>query len=330
MKNITLFVAVFITLTSLFSQAPQKMSYQAVIRTNSNTLLVNKLVGMKISVLKSSSNGTSVYVETQTPTTNSNGLVTIEIGTGTVVSGNFSNINWADASYFLKTETDPTGGSSYSINATSELLSVPYALYAGNVVDYTGGTGISVNGNSISNTAPDRTVSIIGQNGTSVTGAYPDFTVSSPVYIGSTGISIASNTISNTAPDLTVSIIGQNGTSVTGAYPNFTVSSAVLPKIVSGSTGGGMAPLINSGSGFSFASVGTGRYNITFDIPFSSIPTIIGSVNNSNNSQISLEEQIKISDITTTGFSVITLKGSGTSLLTLTNNIPFSFIAIGQ
>ena len=284
MKNITLFVAVFITLTSLFSQAPQKMSYQAVIRTNSNTLLVNKLVGMKISVLKSSSNGTSVYVETQTPTTNSNGLVTIEIGTGTVVSGNFSNINWADASYFLKTETDPTGGSSYSISATSELLSVPYALYAGNVVDYTGGTGISVNGNSISNTAPDRTVSIIGQN----------------------------------------------GTSVTGAYPNFTVSSAVLPKIVSGSTGGGMAPLINSGSGFSFASVGTGRYNITFDIPFSSIPTIIGSVNNSNNSQISLEEQIKISDITTTGFSVITLKGSGTSLLTLTNNIPFSFIAICQ
>ena len=284
MKNITLFIAVLITVTNVFSQTPQKMSYQAVIRTNNNTLLINKLVGMKISVVKSSSNGASVYVETQTPTTNPNGLITIEIGTGTVVSGSFSSINWADGPYFLKTETDPTGGSSYSIGATSELLSVPYALYAGNVIDYAGGTGIAVN----------------------------------------------SNTISNTAPDRTVSITGQNGTSVTGTYPNFNVSSAVLPKIVSGSTGGGMAPVMTSGSGFSFASVGAGRYNITFDVPFPNIPTIIGSVNNSNNNQISLEEQIKISDITTTGFSVITLVGSGTSLLTLTNNIPFSFIAIGQ
>ena len=330
MKNITLFIAVLMTVTNVFSQTPQKMSYQAVIRTNNNTLLINKLVGMKISVVKSSSNGASVYVETQTPTTNPNGLITIEIGTGAVVSGSFSSINWADGPYFLKTETDPTGGSAYSIGATSELLSVPYALYAGNVIDYAGGTGISVNSNTISNTAPDQTVSIAGQNGTSVTGTYPNFTVSSPVYTGSTGISITGSTISNTAPDRTVSITGQNGTSVTGTYPNFNVSSAVLPKIVSGSTGGGMAPVITSGSGFYFASVGAGRYNITFDVPFSNMPTIIGSVNNSNNNQISLEEQIKISDITTTGFSVITLVGSGTSLLTLTNNIPFSFIAIGQ
>jgi hypothetical protein len=69
-------------------------------------------------------------VETQTPTSNTNGLVSIEIGGGTVLSGNFTNINWANGPYFVKTETDPTGGTSYSITGTSQLLSVPYAFHA--------------------------------------------------------------------------------------------------------------------------------------------------------------------------------------------------------
>jgi hypothetical protein len=69
-------------------------------------------------------------VETQTPTTNTNGLASIEIGVGTVVSGNFSTIDWSNGPYFIKTETDPIGGVSYTITGTSQLLSVPYALYA--------------------------------------------------------------------------------------------------------------------------------------------------------------------------------------------------------
>jgi hypothetical protein len=71
-----------------------------------------------------------VYVETQTPTSNANGLVSLEIGGGTVVSGNMATINWANGPYFIKTETDPSGGSSYTITGTSQLLSAPYALYA--------------------------------------------------------------------------------------------------------------------------------------------------------------------------------------------------------
>ena len=118
--------------TSIFAQAPQKMSYQAVIRNSSNALITSTPVGMQISILQGSSTGTAVYVETQTPSTNANGLASVEIGGGTVVSGNFSAINWANGPYFIKTETDPTGGTSYTINGTNELMSVPYALNAAN------------------------------------------------------------------------------------------------------------------------------------------------------------------------------------------------------
>lgn len=114
-----------------FTQSPQKINYQAVIRNAGNTLITEKTVGMKISILKSSATGTAFYVETQTPKTNSNGLVSIDIGGGSVVSGVFSAIDWSAGPYFLKTETDPAGGTSYTITGTSQLLSVPYALYAG-------------------------------------------------------------------------------------------------------------------------------------------------------------------------------------------------------
>lgn len=113
------------------AQAPQKMSYQAVIRNANNNLVASTSVGMRVSILQGSVSSTSVYVETQTPTTNSNGLITLEIGGGTVVSGTFSAIDWSSGPYFIKTEIDPTGGTNYTITGTSQLLSVPYALYAG-------------------------------------------------------------------------------------------------------------------------------------------------------------------------------------------------------
>ena len=118
-----------------FAQAPEKMSYQAVIRNSSGELVKSSNVGMQISILKGSATGTAVYVETQIQTTNANGLVTLEIGDGTIVTGTFDGIDWSTGIYFIKIETDPTGGTSYSITGTSQLLSVPYALYAKNAVD---------------------------------------------------------------------------------------------------------------------------------------------------------------------------------------------------
>lgn len=134
----------------LFGQAPQKMSYQAVMRNNSGQLLINKTVGLRISILKTSVLGTTVYTETQTPTSNSNGLISIQVGGG----AGFSIIDWGADNYFIKTEMDPAGGTAYSITSTTQLLSVPYALYAGNAgngINSLGTPGSSnANGGSIS------------------------------------------------------------------------------------------------------------------------------------------------------------------------------------
>ncbi|MEZ7940117.1 MAG: hypothetical protein QMB87_02050, partial [Flavobacteriales bacterium] len=125
-KLIALLAAVIIT-AAAFSQAPESMSYQSVIRNAANDLVVSSGVGMRLSILQGSLSGDPVYVETQTPTTNINGLVSIEIGDGTLVSGGFDTIVWSAGPYFIKTETDPNGGSSYTISGTSQLMSVPYA-----------------------------------------------------------------------------------------------------------------------------------------------------------------------------------------------------------
>jgi len=114
----------------LNAQAPQKMTYQAVIRNNSNSLLVNQSVGMRISILRDSINGTSIYEESHKPSTNANGLASLIIGNGSVTKGKFDTINWSKGPFFIKTETDPTGGVNYNIISVSQLLSVPYALYA--------------------------------------------------------------------------------------------------------------------------------------------------------------------------------------------------------
>ena len=132
MKKIYSLVVGLLLTASVWAQAPQKMSYQAVIRNSSNALITSTPVGMQISILQGSSTGTAVYVETQTPSTNANGLVSLEIGTGTVITGTFSAINWATGPYFIKTETDPTGGTAYTIAGTNELMSVPYALFSAN------------------------------------------------------------------------------------------------------------------------------------------------------------------------------------------------------
>ena len=130
MKNLlSIFLISFIAFSG-FSQVPQKFSYQTVIRNSSNQLLAGQTVGIKISILQGSANGSAVYAETHTPQTNANGLASLEIGGGSLLSGNFENINWANGPFFVKTETDPNGGNNYTITNTSQLLSVPYALYS--------------------------------------------------------------------------------------------------------------------------------------------------------------------------------------------------------
>jgi hypothetical protein len=114
----------------LVSQAPNLMSYQAVIWDASGNLVSEKMVSIKISILQGSVSGTSIYSETHKVQTNINGLVSLMISGGTNATGKIADINWGGGSYFLKTETDPTGGNSYTITGITQLVSVPYALHS--------------------------------------------------------------------------------------------------------------------------------------------------------------------------------------------------------
>lgn len=128
-KIFTLVSSVLLTV-SLWAQAPQNFSYQAVIRGDGNVLIVKKNVVVRLSLLQVSSSGNVVFSETHYPTTNENGLVSIIIGEGKYEYGSISNIDWSKGPYFIKTEIDPTGGKNYTLTTTTQLLSVPYALYA--------------------------------------------------------------------------------------------------------------------------------------------------------------------------------------------------------
>lgn len=123
------FLGIFLIGNLAYSQAPEKFTYQSVIKNSSGYLLKNQDVGLRISILFNSSNGISVYSEEHTVESNSNGLVTLTIGDG-VSSDIFSDIDWGNGEYYLKVEVDPEGGINYIMNQTSQLLSVPYALYA--------------------------------------------------------------------------------------------------------------------------------------------------------------------------------------------------------
>ena len=112
-----------------YSQSPEKFTYQSIVRNADGLVLKSSDIGIRISVLKNSNNGVSVYTESHTTSSNKNGLVTLLIGEGTS-SDSFSAIDWSTGQYYLKVELDPMGGIDYSIEQSSQLLSVPYALYS--------------------------------------------------------------------------------------------------------------------------------------------------------------------------------------------------------
>ena len=133
-------ILMLLAVCSMMAQAPEKFTYQAVVRNANNQLMTNTLVGVRVSIMQGSSTGSVVYSETQMLSTNANGLMTLNIGDGNIVYGNFSTINWGNGPFFLKSEIDVSGGSNYTISSTQQLLSVPYALYsskAGNVPAFT-------------------------------------------------------------------------------------------------------------------------------------------------------------------------------------------------
>lgn len=181
----TLFLSIVCLALGLvsFSQTPQSFSYQAVVRDAGGVILANQNVNLKILILDNSPNGTVLFSETHNVITNEFGLINLQIGSGLQLTGTFASISWGVNNKYIRMEIDPTGGTNFNFLGTSQLLSVPYALYSASSgnggANYSAGNGMSISGNVISNTAPDQVISITGAGSTSVSGTYPNFIISS-------------------------------------------------------------------------------------------------------------------------------------------------------
>jgi uncharacterized protein (TIGR02145 family) len=132
MKTKALFIILSFLLFSNegFSQAPDAFKYQSMLRNADGSAMANVDVSIRISILEGDFSGPTVYSELHAVTTNDFGIINLTIGEGTDQTGSISTIDWSAHSYFIKIEMDETGGTDYTLSSTSQLLSVPYALYA--------------------------------------------------------------------------------------------------------------------------------------------------------------------------------------------------------
>lgn len=220
---------------SFFAQGPQAFKYQAVARDGAGAPLTNQAVSFQISILQGSASGASVYSETHNVSTNGFGLVNLEIGNGSTVSGNFSTIAWGSNSYFLEVRLDETGGTSYQLMGTSQLLSVPYALYAETAGSGGGGGATVLNDLTDVNSSGASTNQVLTWNGSSWVPTTP--VDNNTTYSAGSGLTLSGTTFSNSAPDQTVTLTQGGATTISGTYPNFTISSTDNNTTYSAGTG---------------------------------------------------------------------------------------------
>jgi hypothetical protein len=170
------FTLLFFIITSVaFAQAPQAVDYQGIARDPLGNPLQNQALGLELTIHQGSATGTIVYREDHFPTTNQFGLYSVQLGMGAAVTGTFSAINWANGPYYLAVGMDITGGTNFTAAGTSQLLSVPYALYAqtsGSGSGPTGPTGPTGANGATGPTGPAGATGASGANGaTGPTGA---------------------------------------------------------------------------------------------------------------------------------------------------------------
>jgi hypothetical protein len=135
MFRLLLLLVASLLATTLFAQAPQSINYQGAARSLTGAALENQTIGLRIAIRQGSVDGQIAYQETHTTTTNGLGIFSLRIGSGGVVTGSFEQIDWGGSSHFLEIELDEAGGADYQLIGTSELLSVPYSLYAQDAED---------------------------------------------------------------------------------------------------------------------------------------------------------------------------------------------------
>ncbi|MFN1218148.1 beta strand repeat-containing protein [Chryseobacterium kwangjuense] len=293
MKKILLSLGIMLGLFMGHAQAPEKMSYQAVMRNGSGQLLTNQAIAVKVSVLEGSPAGTLVYSERLTGNTNANGLISLEIGGGTVLTGVFSSINWPVGSYYLKTETDPAGGTNYTITGSSQLLSVPYAMYAKSAGG--GGGSFSIPYTNTVNNAGTLFSLINDGDGTSVEGTNNSTTSNIAAVrgivnnVGPGGFSSGVRGINNGTGGLGVGVYGsQNGSGwgVYGTTPNGL-------GVYGNSTANGTGVYANSNTGTGLTA--TSNNGIPASI------SIFNNANNNNALNVSSVGNGTVVNVTTTG-----------------------------
>ncbi|OCK51494.1 hypothetical protein BA768_16190 [Chryseobacterium sp. CBo1] len=305
MKKILLTVGILLGCHLVSAQAPEKMSYQAVMRNNSGQLLTNQNIGVKVSVLQGSPAGAAVYSERLTGTTNTNGLISLEIGSGTVLSGTFSTINWASGNYYLKTETDPTGGTNYTIAGTSQLLSVPYAMYAKSAgssggsftLPYTATVNNAATLFGITNDG-DGT-SLEGTNNTTTSNVASVRGIVSNTAPG--GFSSGVRGINNGTGGLGIGVYGSQGGSGWGVYGTTPTGLGIYGN----ATGAGTGVYANSNSGTGLTSTST-----------NGIAASLSIFNNSNNNNVLNANTVgngTVVNVSTTGngHGIVSSTGSG-------------------
>lgn len=266
-KIIYILLLCLVAIGMSFAQAPGAFKYQSVVRDNSGNIIANQLVKFRITLLRGSMTGTTSYIEQHTTATNQFGIANLEIGNGSSPIGNIDTIQWGRADYFIKVELDPTGSSGYTVMGTTQLLSVPYALYA------------------------EKSKKALNDNDTSATNELQN-------------LSLVGNTLS---------ISNGNSVNIGGTGP----------RIIAGSTEGTSPAYIVSGSGFTVAWQNQATWYITFNTPFTTIPTIVAGQPQKTSNDAS--SYALITNVTVNGFLVVV--GNGSSGMNLYR---FSFIAIGN
>ncbi|SIQ13049.1 hypothetical protein SAMN05880574_10658 [Chryseobacterium sp. RU37D] len=293
MKKILLVMGIVLESHLAFAQVPEKMSYQAIVRNTGGQILANQSIGIRASILQGSPAGAAIYSERLTGNTNANGLNTLEIGAGTVLTGTFNTIDWSTGSYYLKTETDPSGGTNYTITGTSQLLSVPYAMYAKSAGNNGGSFAIPYT-NTVNNAATLFSLTNDG-DGTSLEGVNNTTTSSIASIRGvvnSTapgGFSSAVRGINNGTGGLGIGIYGSQAGSGWGVY-------GVTPSglgVYGNASANGTGVYANSNTGTGLTATSN-----------NGIPASISIFNNANNNSVLNANTVgngTVVNVTTTG-----------------------------
>ena len=166
--RLLIFAAALFSIVQASAQAPQGINYQAVLHDNTGAIIANRHVSLAVSILNDSLTGPVIYSETHNDSTNQHGIIVIVIGGGSGVIGNFDSIAWGAGAKFLKLGLDPTGGSNYTDIGITQLLSVPYALYANNA----GNSGNGVKSTQIDSNGNMSIVTLSSDTLTSPTGVW--------------------------------------------------------------------------------------------------------------------------------------------------------------